>query len=60
MCNVIGKETIRIGDFRITSLSDENSYGRVYIENLEVPGEGGEFKEVDLEAVIAKFYVDNL
>jgi len=47
-------ETMRIGDFRLTRMAP----GKIWI-NICGDGEGGEFKEVDIEAAIGKFYADN-
>lgn len=47
------QETIRIGNFRLTRTPNG-----IWIE-IVGDGEGGEFKESEIEAVIAKFYSEN-
>ena len=47
-------ETIQIGAFRLTRMAT----GGIWI-NICGDGEGGEFKEAEIEAVIGKFYAEN-
>lgn len=47
-------EAIRIGAFRLVRMST----GGIWIGEAD-GGEGGEFKEAEIEKVIHKFYVEN-
>ena len=47
-------ETIRIGAFRLTRMAT----GGIWV-SIEGDGEGGEFTESEIEAVIGKFYGEN-